>query len=366
MLKKMSKKHTFILIVPSLQPGGLERVMAELANFFSNDNDIQVHLVLFGQKQQLFYPLSKEVKVHQRISKSTKKAFDFIDAYRWIRKTTKKIQPDAILSFGTQWNNLVLMSLMATSYPVCVSDRGAPNRKYKFPQEHLRQLLYPRAKAIIAQTNLAKDILQERFPKSRIDVIGNPIRHIESSSNKENIVLSIGRLIESKHHDRLIQMFNQVDNKNWKLVIVGGDALKQNNMQKLQKLISELDLKDKVELLGASKEVEKYLSKSKIFAFSSSVEGFPNVVGEAMSAGLPVVAYDCVAGPKDLIDDGETGFLIPLHDEAQFQTKLSQLMQDEELQNSMGKKAKAKINEFSVEVIGTKFKKAIIGADTPN
>jgi glycosyltransferase involved in cell wall biosynthesis len=67
--------------------------------------------------------------------------------------------------------------------------------------------------------------------------------------------------------------------------------------------------KDKVFLEGEQKEIDPWYHRAKLFAFTSSSEGYPNVVGEALSAGLPVVAYDCIAGPSDMIDDGKTGIL---------------------------------------------------------
>ena len=99
--------------------------------------------------------------------------------------------------------------------------------------------------------------------------------------------------------------------------------------------------------------------KSKIFAFTSSSEGFPNVIGEAMSAGLPVVAYDCIAGPSDMVIDGENGFLIPLFDQSSFKQRLSQLIKDESLRNKMGHCAKTSICRFGEEFITEQYYEVI-------
>ena len=156
----------------------------------------------------------------------------------------------------------------------------------------------------------------------------------------------VGRLIESKHHDKLIEMFARVVIPGWKLLIVGYDHLKQKNMSKLKKLISELNVEDRVILVGKQKNVDYYYLKSKIFAFTSSSEGFPNAIGEAISAGLPVVTYDCIAGPSEMIINSSTGFLIPLFDRDQFREKLELLMRSKELREKFGIHGQRVIEKF--------------------
>ena len=189
-----------------------------------------------------------------------------------------------------------------------------------------------------------------------IEVIGNPIRFINYDKKtvlKENIILSIGRLITTKHHDRLIHIYSKLAAPGWKLVIVGGNSLKQNNLENLQQMIIELNLTGKVIITGKQKNVEEYYMKSKIFAFTSSVEGFPNVVGEALSAGMPVVSYDCVAGPSEMVVDGKNGFLVPVFEDEIFQKRLQNLIDNEDLLIRMSEKAKQSVKEFSIESIGS-------------
>ena len=164
-------------------------------------------------------------------------------------------------------------------------------------------------------------------------------------------MVSVGRLIDTKNFDQLIDIFATIDAPDWKLVIVGGDANKQTNMSKLQKQIDDCQLNDRVILAGQQKDVESYLLKSKIFAFTSSSEGFPNVIGEAMSAGLPVVAYDCIAGPSDMIEDGINGYLIPLFDKNRYAYKLRELMFDKENIKRMSVYATQSIQRFNVNQI---------------
>ncbi|MPN34840.1 Glycosyltransferase Gtf1 [bioreactor metagenome] len=167
-------------------------------------------------------------------------------------------------------------------------------------------------------------------------------------------------MISTKHFDQLIEIFSRINKPEWKLIIVGGDAIKQENSIVLRQQIMNAGMQNKIFLDGNQKDVESYLLRSDIFAFTSSSEGFPNVIGEAMSAGLPVVAYDCVAGPSDMIDDGKNGYLIPLFDNEIFEEKLRFLMKNEEVRKQMGAYARKSIRKFSVENIGEEFYKFIL------
>ena len=126
-------------------------------------------------------------------------------------------------------------------------------------------------------------------------------------------------------------------------------------MEPLKKLALDCGLADRVVFAGKQHDVEKYYLNSKIFAFTSSSEGFPNAIGEAMAAGLPVVAYDCIAGPSEMIADQESGFLIPLFNDDMFKSKLELLMDNTELREELGQKGMANIKKFNIQFIGEQF-----------
>ena len=136
---------------------------------------------------------------------------------------------------------------------------------------------------------------------------------------------------------------------------MGYDHLKQQNQEKWTALAKKLGVADRVIFTGKQEDVEHYYLTSKIFAFTSASEGFPNVIGEAMSAELPVVAFDCVAGPSDLIEEGETGYLIPLQDQETFTAKLQTLIDNDIVRNAMGIQAKKRMAQFELNYICNEF-----------
>lgn len=360
----MQNKKRICLVIPSLQAGGMERVMSELANYFCKTSLYEVHLVLFGLTREIFYPVPDNLIIHRPAFefKNKRRTLDSIRTLWFLRKKILTIHPDTILSFGELWNNFVLLAMLGLHYPVYVSDRCQPDKRWGRLQEVLRKWLYPKAAGVICQTETAKQIYQQMFKQNNFQVIGNPIRAIEPNSEiqKENIVLSVGRLIHTKHHDELIRIFAAINPENWKLVIVGDDAIKQQNKVKLEALIAHLDMQNKIILTGRQSNVDDYYNRAKIFAFTSSSEGFPNVIGEAMSAGIPVVSYNCIAGPSDLVIHNETGFLVPLHNTEMFSTYLEKLMSNKDLLKFMADNALKSIKSYSIETICHNYKNCIL------
>ncbi len=354
-----TKKH-ICLVIPSLQAGGMERVMSELVWSFTAREDVEVDLVLYGISRDIFYPIPDNIHLHKPAFKFSNR-FRFFNTLRtlaYLRRTIKNIRPLSVLSFGEYWNNFVLLSLLGLKYPVFVSDRSQPDKSLGRFHDMLKRRLYPSARGIILQTGKAKEIYLQNHKHRNIAVIGNPIRSIEGFAGdykKEQRVLMVGRLIRTKHQDLLIKMFARVCPSDWSLMIVGYDHLKQQHMERLKDMAMELGVENQVVFTGKSDKIEDLYLTSSVFAFTSSSEGFPNVIGEAMSAGLPVVAFDCVAGPSEMIEDGVTGFLAPLFDENEFESKLERLMKDELLRKEMGARARERIKDFSKDKIAEEF-----------
>lgn len=341
----------------------MERVMGQLATSFSERENLNIDLVLIGRKREIVYTIPSSVNIHRppfQFDNSTRKVSTLRTIW-FLRKKVKNIHPNVVLSFGEYWNNLVLLSLYGLSYPVYISDRSEPDKNLGKVQNFLRNTLYPNAAGYIAQTEEAKSVCLENSWNENVRVIGNPIRKIYSNGEeRENIVLSVGRLIKTKHFDRLIKLFIKRRHPGWKLMIVGGDAKREKLSQELKSLIQELDAENIVFLEGEQKDIESYYRKSKLFAFTSSSEGFPNVIGEALSSGIPVISYNCVAGPSEMIENGRNGFLVPVFDDDQFQEKMFNLMKNEDLRRCLGKGAKESVKKFDTSNIAKKYLKFII------
>ena len=190
---------------------------------------------------------------------------------------------------------------------------------------------------------------------NKVTVIPNPIS--VNSSGKPNLqihrVISVGRLTKPKNYPSLVRAFAIVVRKHpdWVLDIFGSG----NEEGIIKKEISLNGLENKVRLQGASGKVEEEMRNASIFAMTSVYEGLPLVLLEAISCGMPVTAYACPCGPKDIITDGKDGFLVPIGDEKLLAEKICRLIEDEPLRQQIGQAALLRSQDFAPGLIIDKW-----------
>ena len=132
-----------------------------------------------------------------------------------------------------------------------------------------------------------------------------------ASTGNKNVVF-IGRIDPQKNIEHLIRAFGMVVAKreNINLIVVGDGVQKE----KIVKLIAELNLEEKVQMVGVRRDIERIYEVADLVVLSSVYEGMPNCLIEAIAVGIPVVSYDCPIGPKEIIKDNQNGFLVPYND----------------------------------------------------
>ncbi|WP_006912585.1 glycosyltransferase family 4 protein [Salinisphaera shabanensis] len=210
---------------------------------------------------------------------------------------------------------------------------------------------------------------------SRLVVIPNPIPHSSAvASPSEDLsprdatmdgaqslpnscarktVLAAGRLEEQKGFDLLLRSWALIPQRNragWLLKIAGEGRLKSE----LEALAFELGVRDSVEFLGYV-DLSYEMCVSDIFALSSRFEGFALVLLEAVSAGLPCVAFSCPSGPKEIVDHGRSGYLVPPGDTVSFAKRLNGLMQSDDLRDKFGEYSAISAERFAWPMVRRKW-----------
>lgn len=161
------------------------------------------------------------------------------------------------------------------------------------------------------------------------------------SSCTSHQVIAVGRYCHQKGFDMLLDAWKKIDTTGWTLRIAGRGE--------------DLGPVPANVITGPSTDIKQECLNSSILAMSSRYEGLPMVLLEAQAAGLPIVSFQCKCGPKDIVEPGVTGFLVPEGDTDTLASKLKELMDDEELRQRMGAAAFEASNRFDIETIMQKW-----------
>lgn len=311
----MNKTH-IAFFIPSMRGGGAERMFVNMANEFSKKN-FRVDLVIAQKEGPYLKYISNGINIidlqSPRIMKSLFPLIRFI----------KDEKPDILLSTIRHVNMISILAGMLSNTNVKLIVRQAIHTK-RYPNKIkslIERYLLNKANIIIAISKGVKDSLIETFkiPEYKIQVIYNPIYNssiIEKSKEvvkhpffdgKNKIVLAAGRLTIQKDFPTLIKAFNMIKTDITRLVILGEGKYRNE----LEDLIKELGLEEHVSLPGFADNPYAYMAKADVFVLSSKIEGFANVLVEAMACGTTVISTDCPSGPSEILDGGKYGKLVP-------------------------------------------------------
>ncbi len=349
-------KKTIAFITIGLNSGGAERVVSTLSNELTKSYNV---VIITLKTTPIFYPLDPNIKVVHcaDVLKPSKNSFDAIKSnyklYKEIKKQLRHHHADLCIGFVTTPNILATLASRSLGIPVIISERNNPfmeDVKLSKFWKILRRFVYPRADFTVVQTELIQSFFARNIDSRRLKIIPNPINPDFDSGitiPKENIVLNVGRLSDQKAQDTLIRSFANLDAPDWQLHIAG----EGENREKLENLIEELNVKDRVFLLGRTDAIQSLYQKSKIFAFTSLYEGFPNALMEGLYFGLACVSTDCPSGPSELIENNKNGILIPVGGQAELEKSLQGLIDDPMARERLGKAARKTMESYDSESI---------------
>lgn len=197
-----------------------------------------------------------------------------------------------------------------------------------------------------------KNIVNIYNPLDQEDIISLSNKEELNDENllKQDFIVQVSRLDENKNLLEMIDIYASLKEKgiNEKLYIIGeGDSLKK----KLEEKIISLGLQNDCILLGNRNNPYPFMKKAKLFIHTAKSEGLPTVLIESMICGTPVIAYDCPTGPKEILDNGKYGDLIPLHDKKAFVKAVYEMLKNEILRNHYIELLPEAIERFSMNNI---------------
>lgn len=347
--------------------GGGERVCLDLMKGFL-EKGYAVDLLLMKKRGPYMSQIPPEVNIIVFDSKRIIQTLPKVAGY------LKREKPLAILSITKHTHLITILAKILVRVKTKVIVRfGIPFStvvEKKNLGEHLMpylvKIFHPKADAMIAVSKNIAEELKLQFPacKEKVSAIYNPkfLDHIKLKAREEvvepwlknktePVVIAIGRLAYVKGFDVLIKAFALATKEvSARLIILGEGGEKEN----LEKLIEENQLENKVKFVPFQDNPYSYMSKSDLFVLSSRMEGMPNALIEALVCGVPVIATDCVSGPREILvpnSSNQFGILVPVDAVEELSREIKEMLTNKDKQLDYKRRSEKRAEDFSHDKI---------------
>lgn len=375
-----NKRYKIVYCTPSLyMAGGVERVLTMKANYFAEKYDYDVTIIITdGDDKPCFFPLSHKVKVvnlgihfeemwhHSFIKRLYLYFLKERNFKRLLSIELDRIKPDITVSLLRREINFLTdlydgskkigeIHINRAHYRNFTPNRTTPF-KALFAKYWMSGLVEKLKKLdrFVVLTEYDRQAWQE-IP--RVDVIPNPLPFYPEIINpiRRKRVIAVGRYFDEKGYDMLLSAWAIIEKKcnEWELDIYG-----DGNKSYYERIAESLGLDNKrCRLNNSISDVQKEYIDSALFVCTSRFEGFGMGIIEAMACGLPVVAFDCLWGPRSIITDGEDGLLVENGNIDKLVETIVSLINNPERIVEMGQNARKNVQRFDIDVIAAKWKR---------
>lgn len=351
------------LYIPSLEGGGAERVIINLAGEFVC-RGFSVDLVVVQKKGSYIKEVHSKVNIVDL--KAKRVSSSLFPLVRYIQRE----KPDVVLSTLNHANLIaILANKIAGVHSHCVIRVPSYfSLTEKWHIKSLAKILYPKSNKIIAVSHGVKQDLAKtlHIKNDKIRVLYNPlliksitemarkdIDHLFFKNKKDKIILGVGSLNKDKDFGTLLKAFVELNKKekNIKLIILG----EGEERERLERFIEKLNLNEKVSLPGFINNPYAYMARADVFVLSSLSEGFPNVIVEAMACGTSIVSLDCPGGVSEILQQGKYGKLTQQGNVEELAEAIDAILENPFDPDMLKKRAK----EFDIKDIASKYLEVI-------
>ena len=346
------------LFFPAVEYGGQEKNLVALANAMYKKN-VQTDVITYDDKKFITQILNPEInriclyKLNYLGSKFFK-LFNFnhmigvhIKSLMYLYRILKSNHYDAIICFQAGGLVSLLKRISGTDTKIVIRESISPYNLLRLQHSKLRakllffikKILYSYADMVVANSHAGIAEIKQFTTKPKLKAIENICEFENIKIKKDNnfhklflnnkkTLIAVSRLNKVKRVDILINSLSVVNQMyDAQLIIIGEGPEKQI----LKNLVKKLNLEENVHFLGFRDDVVQWMINADIFVTASQVEGSPNSLIEAICLGLPSIATDCPTGPKEILNNGELGILIPMDSEKHMIDAIKLLIEDENL-----------------------------------
>ena len=345
--------------INSIRHGGAERVMLQLAERFAASGWRSVLVTSFTAPDEFPVPRGVERISIEREQIRQSALRRNLSRIATLRALLRQYAPAALISFMAEPNFRAVLAAQGLPVKTIVSVRNDPSREYGGRLSgFVGRRILPRANGCVFQTRDAMAWFPPAFQK-KSTVIMNQVseRFFEEPPAAEHRdIVAVGRLNAQKNHSLLIRAYAALGPTEGRLVIYG----EGEKREALEALVRELHLEGRVLLPGLSDNVPRDIKGAKLFVLSSDYEGMPNALLEAMALGLPCISTDCpCGGPREILQNGENGLLVPVGDEQALCAAMAALLNDPAGRAVLGENARRTAEGFRPEVVFRQWEKYV-------
>lgn len=303
----MEKKISVVFMIPTLTPGGAERVFSFLSQNL-DPKHFQSQLLVMGKENESSYHIDKIPVTYlnrDRVLHAIPSIINFIRVHK----------PDIVLSSVGHLNlvaGFLSQIFKRTRFIIRPTNIQADTKKRWWETKCVSWV-----DTVICQSqDMSKNFGKVyNIPPNKIKVIENPITNNDPIKTNDLIkqaknLITVGRLNQIKGHGRIIKLLSKLE-KDFHYTIIGDGP----EREALFELIKKLGMEDKITHIPFTNKVNEYLEKNDLFLQGSYSEGFPNAVLESCFMGTPVLAFDVPGGTKEIIEHQVNGFLVNSEDE---------------------------------------------------
>ena len=343
-------KKIVIIISDITKCAGTERVVSGLANYLV-DNGFYVEIVsLFSSRGTSYFGLAPSIIVHHLaigsyeaksvVRKLYGLAISLFQCYRYLRRT------DNDILIGTSRNTNIIAWLSKKKRHVIGCEHFAANVPMNKIFKWFRNHIYQRLDRLVVLTRFDLAYYTQRGIKAVL--IQNSISIQGQQTDKKNIAIAIGRHSIEKNFKELIAIWHTISqiNPTWELQIIGDGLLAEENKQYAE----SLECKN-IRFLPFQQDIASYYSKASLYLMTSLYEALPMVLLEAQTCGCVCIAYDCDTGPRDIIENGKDGYIIPMGQRQKFVDKIQYLISHPNIIKEMGVQARRSSEKYAPDRI---------------
>jgi glycosyltransferase involved in cell wall biosynthesis len=339
-----------IILTNITNGAGTERAVSNLANILVKNHKVLIISTdsYFGESK---YILNSEVSIFHlglKIGEKNELLKKIYYYYLLINKLKIICSKNNITCLIGTYS---LFNVLVTFLPRKIKKIGCEHFNYESAgkiQKILRRIFYSNLSQVVVLTE--RDKQNYKF-LTNCSVIPNSFSFIPSrmSSCEEKLIISVGRLNYQKGYDLLLDIAVLLKEKipDWHIIIYGDGEEKTKLMNKIQ----QLNINKFVTIHNFVNEIEGIYEKAGIYISTSRFEGFPMVLLEAQSCGVPAVSFDCPCGPSDIIIENKTGYLVPLGDIKGFADRVLELANNTTKRIGFGKSASESAKRFNTDNI---------------